>query len=61
MKSELQVINEIEKLLSEYEKEVLQAYDKGYLQKNTVKTYLLHANNFVRWCKDDFEPGNRNK
>lgn len=44
-----------------YEKEIIQAEKDGYLQKNTVKTYLLHSGNFIKWCKDEFEPGGRNK
>ena len=27
------------------------------LKANTKKTYLLHAENFVKWLHDDFEPG----
>lgn len=27
------------------------------MAKTTEKTYLLHADNFVRWLKGEFEPG----
>jgi len=51
----------IEKLYHEYEQEVSEAKRKGYLKENTVKTYLLHSGNSVKWCKGEFEPGSRNK
>ena len=60
MKAAADVIREIERLYSEYEKEVLETSKAGLLEKNTVKTYLLHSQNFVRWCHDDFIPGGRN-
>ncbi|MEK3976211.1 hypothetical protein [Psychrobacillus sp. FSL K6-1267] len=52
---------QLAKLLGDYEKEVLEAKKSGLLTESTAKTYLLHANNFVKWCKDDFVPGGRNK
>ena len=55
------VIKEIEKLLQAYEREVMLAQDHGYLQPNTTRTYLLHSRNFVKWCKNGFDPGGRNK
>lgn len=61
MKSNAETIVEIEKLFQQYEKEVMEAEKKGYLQANTTRTYLLHSGNFVKWCKDQFEPGGRNK
>lgn len=51
----------LDKLLDEYEKEVLAAKGQGYLRENTSRTYLLHSRNFVKWCNDDFEPGGKNK
>ena len=27
------------------------------LRPNSKETYILHADNFVRWLEDDFEPG----
>ncbi|MCD3202818.1 hypothetical protein [Clostridium botulinum] len=61
MKTKLEIFNEIEKLLAQYENEVNEAYNQGYLKENTKKTYLLHANNFVKWCNGNFEPGVKNK
>lgn len=55
------IIQEIEKLYDIYEKEVYKAKEDGYLQDNTVNTYLTHSRNFVKWCKGDFEPGGKNK
>ncbi|WMJ24335.1 hypothetical protein RBG61_06620 [Paludicola sp. MB14-C6] len=51
----------IQKLFEQYEQEVLEAERNGYLKENTAKTYLLHSGNFVKWCKNEFEPGLRNK
>lgn len=61
MKTDASTIKEIEKLLQAYEREVMLAQDHGYLQPNTTRTYLLHSRNFVKWCKNEFEPGGRNK
>lgn len=61
MKTSNENMREIERLLSEYKKEVNEARKNGFLVDNTAKTYLLHAEHFVRWCRDDFEPGGTNK
>jgi len=61
MKSSTEFINELENLYGKYEKEIEEALKQGYLKQNTAKTYLIHSNNFVKWCKDSFEPGLRNK
>ena len=61
MKTDASTIKEIEKLLQAYEREVMLAQDHGYLQPNTTRTYLLHSRNFVKWCKNGFDPGGRNK
>lgn len=61
MKVDKHIFDEIEKLYQQYEKEVLEAENKGYLQANTRKTYLLHSGNFIKWCNGEFEPGGRNK
>jgi phage tail sheath gpL-like len=61
VKTNAETIMQIERLYSEYEKEVMEAKKDGYLMDNTVKTYLLHTSNFVKWCKGNFEPGGMNK
>lgn len=61
MKTDISTIKEIERLFQAYEQEVMMAQDNGYLQSNTTRTYLLHSHNFLKWCKDEFEPGGRNK
>lgn len=61
MKSNSETIVQIEKLFQQYEQEVMEAEKNGYLQTNTTRTYLLHSGNFVKWCKNQFEPGGRNK
>ncbi|MRG86712.1 hypothetical protein [Salinibacillus xinjiangensis] len=53
MKASQEFIKQLEGLYQAYEKEV----KEKELEKNTEKTYLRHAGTFVRWCKDDFEPG----
>lgn len=61
MRADGTILLTIEKLFQQYEQEVLEAERNGYLKGNTVKTYLLHSGNFVKWCKDEFKPGLRNK
>ena len=60
MKTTNEVFKEIESLYAQYEKEVLLAKEEGYLMDNTVRTYLLHSGNFVKWCRGDFIPGGKN-
>ena len=43
----------VQRALEQYTEEV---EDSG-LQRLSKNTYLLHAQNFVRWLDDDFEPG----
>jgi len=59
MRADRNIINELERLLEEYEIEIERKRKAGILENKTAKTYLLHANNFVRWCKGDFVPGIR--
>ena len=59
MRANRNIIAELEKLLEEYEIEVEEKRKAGVLENNTAKTYLRHANTFVRWCKGDFVPGIR--
>ena len=49
----------IEKLFCQYKQEALEAKNNGYLKENTVRTYLLHSGNFVKWCNGEFKPGSR--
>lgn len=48
-----EALREVETALRRYETEVRQSG----VAMNTANTYLLHANNFVRWLKGDFTPG----
>lgn len=57
MKVSPRALGEIRAALLEYEREVAESGVKP----NTEKTYLLHADNFVRWLAGDFEPGRRVK
>ncbi|MBE5954973.1 MAG: hypothetical protein E7253_00805 [Lachnospiraceae bacterium] len=61
MKTDANIMKEIEKLFMQYEQEVQGLEKEGIIQPNTTKTYLLHSGNFVRWCRDEFEPGAKNK
>lgn len=45
-----EMMQEIDRLITEYEKKILNASKNGFLADNTVKTYLLHSCNFVKWC-----------
>lgn len=60
MKADRNIITQIERLLEEYEIEVEEKRRNGILKDKTAKTYRRHANTFIRWCKDDFVPGERN-
>ncbi|RXT08922.1 hypothetical protein [Ammoniphilus sp. CFH 90114] len=57
MRASQDFIKQLELLYEQYEKEVLDKQHDGILEEKTVKTYLLHSNNFVRWCRNDFVPG----
>jgi hypothetical protein len=46
---------EVEDALTHYE----QLVRDSRLSPTTQRTYLVHAENFVRWLRDDFEPGAR--
>lgn len=61
MKTSKELVNEIETLFSQYEKEVYEKQKQGLMAENTVKTYLQHSGNFVKWIKDEFEPGAKNR
>ena len=53
MKIKQPALQEVEAALERYKREV----EETGLAPNTIKTYVLHAEHFVRWLKDDFEPG----
>ena len=59
MKASSDFKKQLEILFEQYEKEVLEKQHDGILEEKTAKTYLLHSNNFVRWCRNDFVPGAR--
>ena len=46
-------LREVRDALRQYELTVVATE----MQWSTKNTYLSHANNFVRWLADDFEPG----
>ena len=46
-------LQRVQEALERYRQEV----ESTELQPTTKKTYLTHAENFVRWLDDDFEPG----
>lgn len=60
MKTDQKIIEELDRLIIKYEVEIEQKRRNGILADKTAKTYLLHSNNFVRWCKGEFIPGERN-
>ncbi|MCY9669913.1 hypothetical protein M5X11_34235 [Paenibacillus alginolyticus] len=61
MKASQDFIKQLELLYEQYEKEVTEQLKTGILKEKTAKTYLTHSTNFVRWCRNDFVPGGRNK
>ena len=48
-----EVLVRIKKALDQYEAEI----EESALTRLSKNTYILHADQFVRWLKDDFEPG----
>ena len=48
---------EVNTALEIYERQV----DSTNLQESAKRTYILHAEHFVRWLRGDFEPGSRLK
>lgn len=61
MKTDVETMRKIEDLFQAYESEVKTLEDNGILSHTTSKTYLSHAHDFVKWCRDEFEPGIRKK
>lgn len=61
MKASQEFMKQLEDLYQDYEKEIQEKSKNGLLAENSLKTYLLHSSNFVRWCRGDFDPGGRNK
>jgi hypothetical protein len=61
MRASQEFIKELEELYQVYEQEVREKSKEGLLTDSTVRTYLLHSRNFVKWCRDDFVPGMKNK
>ncbi len=61
MKASQEFIKQLELLYEAYEKEVTEKLRSGILKDTTAKTYLTHSSNFVRWCRNDFVPGDRNR
>ena len=53
MKVRVETFHTIQRALEEYKREV----EGANLAPTTKATYILHADHFVRWLKDDFEPG----
>ncbi|PLT31828.1 hypothetical protein [Peribacillus deserti] len=52
---------ELEKRLVLYEKVIQEKKLEGLMTPKTVNTYLTHSRNFVRWCKGNFDPGEKNR
>lgn len=61
MKASPDFIRQLELLYEQYEQEVMENLKAGILKEITAKTYLTHSTNFVRWCRNDFVPRDRNK
>jgi|JRYL01.1.fsa_nt_gb hypothetical protein len=54
-------LDEVEKALEQYRELLASLEAEGTLKPSAAKTYILHSENFVRWLKDEFDPGARNK
>lgn len=60
LKGSTAYVQELENLLVKYVGEINKNLADGYLKESTAKTYLLHANNFVKWCNGNFTLGGAN-
>ncbi|MFO0858382.1 MAG: hypothetical protein U0640_13620 [Phycisphaerales bacterium] len=56
-----EALDEVERALEQYRELLATLEAEGTLKPSAAHTYILHADHFVRWLKDDFEPGARNK
>ncbi|RDE36623.1 hypothetical protein DV713_00055 [Parageobacillus thermoglucosidasius] len=61
MRASQEFIKKLEELYQIYENEVKEKVKEGLLADNTARTYLLHSENFVKWCRNEFVPGGRNE
>ncbi len=59
LRTSKEIIVEMERLYAEYEREVQARGRDGSLKYHTVRTYLPHSLEFIRWCKGEFVPGGR--
>jgi hypothetical protein len=48
-----EALHQVTEALKRYEREV----EQSKLRPSTKRTYIVHANNFVRWLKGEFAPG----
>ncbi len=56
-----EALDEVERALEQYRELLAELEQTNTLKPSAAKTYILHSENFVRWLKDEFEPGARNK
>lgn len=52
-------LNEVRAQLSAYRELLAALEEDGTLVEPTTRTYLIHAENFVRWLEGEWEPGTR--
>lgn len=55
MKTDSKTLSEILKLHAEYVKEV----EFSGIKPLSIEIYKTNSNNFVRWIKDEFNPGSK--
>ncbi|MCF2446571.1 hypothetical protein L0657_21620 [Dyadobacter sp. CY345] len=55
MKTNLELAEEINRLMSLYINEI----ESSNLKPLTANMYITHTQNFIRWIEDDFVPGER--
>jgi hypothetical protein len=56
-----EALNEVERALEEYRELLAELEADGTMKPSATKTYILHSENLVRWLRDEFDPGARNK
>jgi len=60
MRASQDFTKQLELLFEQYVQEVKGKLEAGTLKDTTANTYLTYSSNFVRWCRNDFVPGDRN-
>ncbi|MFF5994787.1 hypothetical protein AAGS61_08490 [Lysinibacillus sp. KU-BSD001] len=54
-------IAKLNEKMDEYQKLIQLKEKEGILKPSASRTYSYHSNNFLRWCRGEFIPGEKNQ